>query len=230
MVVLIGSEKGGTGKTTVATNLAALRSGENRDVLLVDTDKQSSASDWAAVRDEVEGVPRVSCVQVFGKQVTSQVQDLSGRYDDLIVDAGGRDSVELRSTMVVADRLYIPVQASQFDVWTLENMEELVEKAQAINPELEAAVLINRASPHPQVREAEEAKEMLEGLDHLTFSGIVLHDRIAFRRAVSNGNSVAEPSSPDPKACREIRSLYDVVFSQTRDSQIKDAHARETQP
>lgn len=216
MVVLVGGEKGGTGKTTFATNMAALRAGEGRDVLLVDTDKQGSASDWAAVRDEVDRVPRVSCVQVFGKQVTSQIQDLAGRYDDLIVDAGGRDSVELRSAMVVADRFYVPMQASQFDVWTIEQMEELVEQAQAINPALKASVFINRASPHPQVREAEEAEEILEEFEHLVFSGVVIHDRIAFRRAASDGIGVDEAESPDPKACKEVRSLYVSIFEQTQ--------------
>ncbi|PQJ26988.1 chromosome partitioning protein [Salinibacter sp. 10B] len=222
MVILIGGEKGGTGKTTLATNLAALRSNEGRDVLLVDTDKQGSASDWAAVREEIEGVPRIPSVQVFGKQVTSQVQDLEARYDDLIVDAGGRDSVELRSAMVVTDRFYVPLQASQFDVWTIERMEELVEQAQAINPSLQARVFINRASPHPQVREASEAEEILEEFEHLVFSGVVLHDRIAFRRAAGNGVAVTETESPDPKACNEVQALYDAIFEQT-----ETAHAQE---
>jgi chromosome partitioning protein len=222
MVVLIGGEKGGTGKTTLATNLAALRSNEGRDVLLVDTDKQGSASDWAAVREEVDGAPQIPCVQVFGKQVTSQIQDLDPRYDDLVVDAGGRDSVELRSAMVVADRFYVPLQASQFDVWTIERMEELVEQAQAINPPLQARVFINRASPHPQVHEAEEAEEILDEFEHLIFSGVVLHDRIAFRRAASGGVAVTEADSPDPKACSEVQALYDVIFEQT-----DKAHAQE---
>lgn len=223
MVVLVGGEKGGTGKTTLATNVAALRSNAGRDVLLVDTDKQGSASDWAAVREDIEGVPRISCVQVFGKQVTSQVQDLDARYDDLIVDAGGRDSVELRSAMVVADRFYVPLQASQFDVWTIERMDELVEQAQAINPSLGAQVFINRASPHPQVREAEEAEEILNEFEHLIFSEVVIHDRIAFRRAASGGIAVTEADSPDPKACREVQKLYDAIFEQTETAYAQEA-------
>ena len=162
MIVLVGGEKGGTGKTTLATNLAALRAAAGRDVLLVDTDRQGSASFWGAVRDEAAGegaaLAAVPCVQVFGKGVARQLADLAGRYDDVVVDAGGRDSVELRSAMVGAERLYVPVQASQFDVWTLEQMDELVSQAQAINPDLEAGVVINRASTHPRVREADEAR------------------------------------------------------------------------
>lgn len=215
MILLIGGEKGGTGKTSAATNLAALRSGRGREVLLVDTDKQGSASDWAAVREEAEGVSKVSCVQVFGKQVTSQVRDLAGKYDDVIVDAGGRDSVELRAAMVVTDQLFVPLQASQFDVWTVERMEELVEQAQAINDGLETSVFINRASPHPRVREAEEAEEILADFEHLEFSGVVIHDRIAFRRAASKGLGVMETGSPDQKACREAQALYDAVYEGT---------------
>lgn len=213
MVVLIGGEKGGTGKTTLATNVAGLRAREGEDVLLVDTDKQGSASDWAAVREGGDhDVPRIPCVQVFGKQVTSQVRDLAQRYDDLLIDAGGRDSVELRSAMVVADRFFVPMQASQFDVWTIERMEELVEQAQAVNSGLVASVFINRASPHPQVHEAEEAREIIEEFEHIEFSGVVIHDRIAFRRASSDGLGVIEAESPDSKACREVNALYDAIF------------------
>lgn len=215
MVVLIGAEKGGTGKTTLAVNLAAVRASEGQDVLLVDTDKQGSASDWAAVRQEETSYQRIPSVQVFGKQVTAQLEDLSDRYDDLLVDAGGRDSVELRAAMVIADRVFVPLQASQFDVWTLERMDELVEQAQALNPKLQAQVFINRASPHPQVHEAEEAAEILEDFEYLDFGEAVVHDRIAFRRSASKGLAVTEGDSSGSKAAAEIYALYHTIFEST---------------
>lgn len=214
MIVLIGGEKGGTGKTTLATNLAARRAAEGADVMLVDTDKQGSASYWAAIREEAGELPRVSCVQVFGKSVTTQVSDLAERYDEIVVDAGGRDSTELRAAMVIADRLFVPVQASQFDVWTIERMDELVEQAQGINAGLEASFVINRASPHPQVKEADEAQDLLADFEHLRFGGVVIHDRIAFRRAASEGRSVWEMEPADPKACAEIKSLYQAIYDE----------------
>ena len=96
MIILIGGEKGGTGKTTLATNLSALRAAEQKDVLLVDTDQQSSASYWCGTRDENNIKPRIASVQYFGKGFIAQIKDLSRRYDDVIIDAGGRDSTELR--------------------------------------------------------------------------------------------------------------------------------------
>ncbi len=111
MIILIGGEKGGTGKTTIATNLAAKRAMENRDVLLIDTDAQGSANYWAQSRDDSEAKPhRVACIQKFGKGLQAEVQDLAKRYQDIIIDAGGRDSVELRAGLVVSNKAYIPIQ------------------------------------------------------------------------------------------------------------------------
>ena len=70
MIILIGGEKGGTGKTTIATNLAQLRSQNGHDVLLVDTDKQESASSWAGLREEEAIQPAITTVQKVGKSIT----------------------------------------------------------------------------------------------------------------------------------------------------------------
>lgn len=214
MIILIGGEKGGTGKTTIATNLAQMRVHHGRDVLLVDTDKQESASSWAGLREEEAIQPAITTVQKVGKSITRDLLDLSKRFDDLVIDAGGRDSYELRAALVAADKIFIPVQASQFDVWTLGNMAELVEHAQALNPKLQAFVILNRASPNPGVSEANEAKELLADFPNLIFSGVIVRDRIAFRKASSAGQGVNELSPPDNKAIAEINQLYEVVFDE----------------
>lgn len=217
MIVLIGGEKGGTGKTTLATNLAQMRAARGRDVLLVDTDKQESASSWASLRAE-EGIePTITAVQKLGKNITRDLLDLAKRYDDLVIDAGGRDSFELRAALVATEQIFIPVQASQIDVWTLGNMAELVEQAQVLNPRLRAFVVLNRASPNPSVSEAKEAEGLLDDFPALTFCGVTLRDRIAFRKASSAGQGVEElhPKDPkDPKAIDEITQLYEIVFNE----------------
>jgi len=145
------TRRGGTGKTTLSINLATARAKKGHDVLLVDTDPQGSASYWAATREELGVEPRIASIQKFGKTLAGELRDLSKRYEDIIVDAGGRDSVELRAGLVVADRVYVPIQASQFDMWTLDQMDSLVGQAQAMNPDLKAFVLINRASTNAAV-------------------------------------------------------------------------------
>lgn len=214
MIILIGGEKGGTGKTTLATNLAAMRALAGRDVLLIDTDIQGSANYWTQSRDESEVKPRVACVQKLGKGLHSEVQDLAKRYDDIVIDAGGRDSVELRSALVVAEKVFIPIQPSQFDIWTLNRMDSLVDTARSMNPALKAWVVISRASTNPSVSESKEASEILGDFEHLELSNALVRDRIAYRKAARDGLCVNELKPKDPKATEEIEALFKEVFKE----------------
>lgn len=212
-IVLIGGEKGGTGKTTLATNMAAMLALQGKDVLLLDTDRQGTASFWATVREETEVEFRIPCVQKFGKGLPSQVRDLAERYDEIVIDAGGRDSMELRYSLGVCDRAYIPVQPFQFDIWTLRQMDELVEIAQGLNENLQAFIVLNRVSTNPSVREDQETLAFLreEGFEHLGLISSVLRDRIAFRKSARDGLSVVEWKH-DKKAAEEMNQLFREVY------------------
>lgn len=213
MIVVFGGEKGGTGKSTLATNMAAMLAMSGKDTLLLDTDRQGTASGWAAVRDEENVMPRVASVQKFGKGLPGQVRDLSARYAEIIIDAGGRDSTELRYALGVADRVYIPIQPYQFDIWTLQQMDALVELAVGLNPDLQAYVVLNRVATNPSVREDRETLEFLAKAEfqHITPSASLLRDRIAFRKAAREGLSVVEWGQ-DAKAASEIKALFHEVY------------------
>lgn len=213
MIVLIGSEKGGTGKTTLAVNLAALRAKHGRDVLLIDTDPQGSASFWVQTRDEEGHTPRVACVQKFGKGLQQEVRDLAKRYQDVIIDAGGRDSPELRAGLIVADVLLTPIQASQFDLWTLTRMNDLVEQVQDFNPKLKSLVVLSRAVTNKSVVDTAEAAELVKDYEAFTLCESIIRDRISYRRAISNGMGVVEYQPQDAKAIDEIKALYKEVFT-----------------
>ncbi len=94
----IGWEKGGTGKSTMATNLAAAHVINGHDVILVDADKQCRLCN---LRDENGHTPRVLGVQKLGKTLHIELKELEKRYETVVGDSGGRDSVELRSAMLV---------------------------------------------------------------------------------------------------------------------------------
>lgn len=215
MITLIGSEKGGTGKTTIATNLAVMRAHEGRDVLLVDGDPQGSATNWASVRGDRP--PPITCVSKTGPKAGLDIARLRDKFDDIIVDAGGRDSVELRSVMVIADQLVIPVKPSQFDVWTLSTMEQLTLDAQARgNEHLAPIVCLNMVSTNPGLKhEAEEVADYLKDFPTLALFPHYLYERVPYRRGARQGGGVIEVSDSDTKkATSELQHLYDFLFSQ----------------
>lgn len=212
MIILIGGEKGGTGKTTIATNLVAMRANKNHDVLLVDTDKQGSSSNWSGIRNAHTNLKQIPCVQKFGSNIAIDIKDLQRRYEDLVIDAGGRDSLELRASMTIADRMYIPIQASQFDVWTLELINELVVQVKCFNPNLSPHIIINRASTNPSVQEASEAVQAVKEFETFQLARCMLKERIAYRKAAKAGLSVTELVELDTKANEEINLLYQEIF------------------
>jgi len=215
MILLIGGEKGGPGKTTIATNLSAMRTidvGKENDVLLIDTDRQPTSSFWCSLREDKRVYPRVSSIQKFDKAVRTETLQLKTKYQDIIIDAGGRDSPELRGALLVCDKAIFPLRPSQFDLWTLGRMDTLVDTAKEINDSLEAFVVVNQASPNPAVKEVEEMKEFLEEFKNIKLLDTVLCERISYRRASLNGMSVVEYKPEDKKACEEMESLYREVF------------------
>ena len=212
MIILVGGEKGGVGKTTLAVNLAVMRARVGRDVLLVDADKQASANLWAGIREE-EGIqPPVRCVQKRDKGLTADVRDLATRYEDVIIDAGGQDSVELRAGLTLAHLAVFPIQPSLYDAATLETLASLVAQAKGFNPELVAGIVINRASTNPRVKESEEAKELIAEYSDLHLMEALIRDRIAFRRSARNGMCVTELNERDKAAERELSALYGEVY------------------
>ncbi|SHO48409.1 nucleotide-binding protein [Desulfopila aestuarii] len=218
-ITVFGGEKGGTGKTTLATNIAAMLAKDGKDVLLLDTDRQGTASLWATVREEDEIEPRVPCVQKFGKGLPAQVRDLAERYEEIIIDAGGRDSLELRYALGVADRAYIPVQPFQFDIWTVRQMDTLVEMAKGLNEKLKAYLVLNRVSTNPVVREDREARDFIEqeNFQSLMLLEATIRDRIAFRKSARDGLAVVEFRT-DRKAIAEIEELYEEIYGNEKNN------------
>jgi chromosome partitioning protein len=210
MIILIGGEKGGTGKTTVATNLSACLAAAKRDVLLVDADRQGTARWWCDRRQETEQLPPVHCVQKFGR-LTNTVKELANKFDDVVIDCGGQDSNELRSAMLIAEVMFIPVQASILDLVTLQHVAELVETAQMSNPELRAHVFLSRAPTN----QTSEEKSALQALGQALPESIpvlktVIHDRRAFRDAAKTGRAVLEWS--DAKAISEFQAFSNEII------------------
>lgn len=211
MIVVVGGIKGGSGKTTVSTNLAILRAEAGHRVLLIDADDQETASDFSALRDEKRvGGSGYVCIKLTGPSVRTETQKLKTSFDDIIIDTGGRDTTSQRAALSVADILLVPFVPRSFDVWTLEKVAGLVEEMRVVNSDLKAYAFINRADPRGV--DNEEAAEVLRETPTLEFVDVPLGTRKAFSNAAAHGLSVIELKNQDSKATEELQNLANFIF------------------
>jgi chromosome partitioning protein len=217
MILLLGGEKGGTGKSTLSTNLAVWLAREGRDVILVDTDRQRTSSHFVDRRNGQGDLPVIHSAEKYGN-VFDTVRDLATRYEYVLVDAGGRDSEELRTAMVAAQKLYVPLKASQPDLETSVHMNDLVKLARGMNPHLDANLVISMGPTHPAVHEDEEAVELLSELNQFRMSATVIRERKAYRDAMAEGKGVVEMGND--KAVAEIEALAREIFETAEQANV----------
>ena len=114
MVILTAHTKGGVGKTILSVNLAGLFARDGADLLLVDADRQGTAAAWCELRKQSHPErPAIPCA-VLGGKLHQSIPELESRYELILVDAGGYDSVELRSALLVADLHLLPLPPATY--------------------------------------------------------------------------------------------------------------------
>ncbi len=171
--------------------------------MLLDADKQATSTKWIERRNEA-GYPIIHSAQKL-KNIYQTAIDLGTRYDFVIIDAGGRDSEELRTGMVAADLLYVPLRASQADLETLPVVDELISLSRGMNPTLQARALLCMVPATSINTEAKDAKELLEIFPDLPLSGCIISDLKIYRDALKLGKGVIEMKNGNAKT--EIQLL-----------------------
>jgi chromosome partitioning protein len=209
MIVLIGSQKGGCGKSTTAVNICAELAGRGHDVVLVDADRQCTSANWAMDRVDKPALAAVHCIQKY-ENIRDTLLDLDKRYEFVIVDAAGRDSRELRTGMTAAHILVVPFRPSQPDLDTLPNMQEIIIQAKDLNPNLAVYGLITMAPTNPVIHEETDARECLIDYPEIKLLATMIRDRKVYRDAMSEGMGVVEMDNP--KAKMEIKNLIEEIL------------------
>ena len=209
MIILIVSQKGGCGKSTIAINMASYLANQGKDIMLVDADPQQSSANWVKDRDETD-LPSVHCAQRYG-DIKKTLKDLNERYEYVIVDVAGHDSKELRTALLVADVLVIPFRPSQFDLDTLPHLSEVIDQALSFNENLKSYGLLTLAPTNPANKEIYEATSYLQDFPLLTPLTTIIHDRKAYRDVLSEGKGITE--SNNPKASEEFTQFMQELLA-----------------
>jgi len=211
LIISIASTKGGPGKSTVTANLAVEIARQGSSVMVVDGDPQRTCAKFFERRDDLiesgRDLPEVQCIEKLGR-IKKVLLEQSKHYDVVIADTAGRDSQEMRSSFYAADIILIPVEASQFDIETLdEKMIDILDETLEGNEDRIVRTLINKAPTSINSKEALEAKEYVkeEYGEQLKPLRQTLKFRVAYQKSVRDGLSVIEWK--DSKAKAEVQCL-----------------------
>ena len=227
MIILVGGEKGGSGKSCLAQNIAVyLRTEKNASVLMVDCDPQRTTSDWIQERNNSDELANISCVQLYGK-IRNDLISLKAGYDYVVIDCGGQDNLALRSSMAVADHILIPLRPKRRDLKTVPHMEDILSTCKMVNPNMNAAFVITQCPSLPSLaNRILEAKEVCRSFDMPVLNSVT-YSRNMYDDSEESGRSVME-SEPDGKAAIEIRSIIEELLTRGKAnefSQSEKVHA-----
>lgn len=200
MIIGIGGEKGGCGKTTLATNIAAYLAHSGKKVAMIDADPKPATAEWVARRENnSEGVRPIKCKRATG-DIDDTIIAMGREYDALIIDCGGLDSVEMRYAMAYSDIFIAPFMPSIYDTGTAKAVDDLVHRIKVENPSLRAYTLLMGASTHPRGRSTRLTVDDLKTLPHMTLLNSYLYTWEVWRNSAREGLGVIESTHDKAKA------------------------------
>jgi chromosome partitioning protein len=202
-IIAVVNQKGGTGKTTVATNLATLFAIQGPEVLLVDADPQQSALEWQ--RDRPAHLPQVSVVGLPAPNLHREIPTLQTKYPVILIDGGGRVTATARATVAVADFLLVPTLASLPDARSTQRFfQEVVEEVAAIKGRVSGAILFSMVKTGTVFNVSGQGQ--IKDLGYPVLETTLSH-RITYQEAIAQGMSVRE-YDPRSKAAEEVQALF----------------------
>jgi len=198
-VIAVLNQKGGSGKTTIATHLARALQLAGSDVLLVDSDPQGSARDWAAVRDDQP----LAVVGIDRPTIDRDLKQIA-RKDFVVIDGAPQAADLAVSAIKAADFVLIPVQPSPYDIWATADLVELVkQRIEVTDGKLQAAFVVSRAIKGTRI--GGEVAEALAGYE-LPILETRITQRVSYPGTAAVGTTVMD-SEPEGDAAAEIRAL-----------------------
>lgn len=200
MIIGVLNQKGGVGKTTIATNLAAVCAKAGSRVLLVDADPQGSSMAWSSARDDNPLFPVVSMAK---PTLHKDLPEMAADYDVVIIDGAPRVNDLGRAAILASDVVLIPVQPSPYDVWASADTVQLIREAQQFKDNIKAVFVINRKIVNTAI-----GRDVANALAQFDFpvSPVALCQRVIYAESAGQGRAVIE-TDPKSEAALEIAQL-----------------------
>lgn len=201
-IISILNQKGGSGKTTITTNLAYAIAQDGHKVLIVDSDPQGSARDW---NNETDG----SIVSVIGLDRPSLANDIKAitGYDFILIDGAPQLSTHMAAAIKVSNQILIPVQPSPYDIWATADLVGMIKQAQELGSKVVANFVITRAIANTKL--AKEAVVALADYD-IEVLPAQTAQRIAYPDSAASGKTVFH--TQDKKAQAEIVAIKNALI------------------
>lgn len=204
MITVVGNLKGGTGKSTVAFNLAVWLAINDYKVEIFDLDPQATLSDVVDIRDEDEYEPRLA--------ISNNADEIADcKANEILIDIGTADTNAMRKAISLADRIIIPVPPSQADIWSTQRFLKMVSEICSDTDMPHMLGFVNRADTHIGVRETGETEDALNILPNIDLIPSRLYQRTTYRRSFSEGLAVFE-LEPRGKAAAEVNKFASLVY------------------
>jgi chromosome partitioning protein len=221
MVITIGAEKGGVAKTRLATHIAAIAAGENVDVVLLDTDKQGSATSWSRIRNE-EGVLPSITVLALPPNPARELANLASKYSLVVVDIGAQNYRTMLECALLSDLVLVPCGADQQEVESTLNVFDTLRQMGARHPKgaIPASVVLTRVSPVETAKATRELREYFAGEGIDVFKAQIAQ-RTSWLATGKSGRAVHELKGKDhsQKAVDEMRAVYDEILNRAQEEE-----------
>jgi len=202
-IISVIQEKGGTGKSTIATNLAGMASTGQRTALIDCDMPQGTSASWSAIRLQSKANSMTARTAATYQDLAGLVEQLTANHDLFIIDAPPRIAETTKMALVLSDLAIIPLGASAVEIWATTDLLKTIEAAQQIKPNVQARILWNRF--RASTNSAKELSESVGNELQIKQLNTKIGYRVAYSEALARGLTAMEWS--DRQAQSEMRTL-----------------------